>query len=351
HTPVPDTTAPVVGVHGDVSVQTNNPSGATVAYGTPPATDDRDGSVAVTCTPPSGSLFPVGTTTVTCSATDAAGNTGHSTFNIGVYYVAPDTVPPVIAPHSNIVTFLAHATDTSVVVPYTLPTATDDRDGAVPVACVPVSGSTFGIGSTTVTCTAQDAAGNTTQSTFVVGVYPFVSQQVTLASQPDESYQCLPDESNGWRACYTGGDAFNSLTIPLGAGSGLQAGALSGVTISLDPTFASAIPANPFRISIRCFTDASYTTPCSDWVTSNTIHNNSYVLEDALQTADNKHWTADFSTTNEKNFDGSSPVTFKNNYYYQLKIEDLGVGWPMNGQDPAAVAHPQPYWVLTGITQ
>jgi hypothetical protein len=40
--------------------------------------------VPVTCAPPSGSLFGFGTTTVTCSATDNAGNTGTNTFTITV---------------------------------------------------------------------------------------------------------------------------------------------------------------------------------------------------------------------------------------------------------------------------
>ena len=37
-------------------------------------TDAVDGNVAVTCTPPSGSEFPVGTTTVDCTAHDAHSN-------------------------------------------------------------------------------------------------------------------------------------------------------------------------------------------------------------------------------------------------------------------------------------
>ena len=46
------------------------------------ATDDIDWSVAVICTPTSGSLFPIGSTKVDCKATDKAGNTGIASFNI-----------------------------------------------------------------------------------------------------------------------------------------------------------------------------------------------------------------------------------------------------------------------------
>ncbi len=46
------------------------------------ATDDYDPAPAVVASPPSDSLFPVGTTTVNCTATDAAGNSSSCTFNV-----------------------------------------------------------------------------------------------------------------------------------------------------------------------------------------------------------------------------------------------------------------------------
>ncbi len=56
------------------------------------ATDTVDGSVPVSCTPPSGSQFPFGSTAVQCSATDAHGNTATGMFFVKVQ----DTTPPVI---------------------------------------------------------------------------------------------------------------------------------------------------------------------------------------------------------------------------------------------------------------
>jgi hypothetical protein len=41
--------------------------------------------VTTVCTPPSGSIFPVGTTTVTCSATDVLGNTATCSFTVTVF--------------------------------------------------------------------------------------------------------------------------------------------------------------------------------------------------------------------------------------------------------------------------
>ena len=58
---------------------TEDPGGAAVTFATPSANDVVDPSPAVGCLPVSGSTFAVGTTTVTCTATDASGNSaiGH----------------------------------------------------------------------------------------------------------------------------------------------------------------------------------------------------------------------------------------------------------------------------------
>src|SRR5262249_20319904 len=51
-----------------------DPTGTTVTYNNPTATDNEDPNPVVTCDPASGSKFVVGTTTVTCTARDANGN-------------------------------------------------------------------------------------------------------------------------------------------------------------------------------------------------------------------------------------------------------------------------------------
>jgi len=56
------------------------------------------------------------------------------------------------------------------VVTYALPTATDGVDGPLPLTCAPASGTTFRIGTTRVTRTATDAAGNTASASFNVTV-------------------------------------------------------------------------------------------------------------------------------------------------------------------------------------
>ena len=79
----PDTVAPVVSGATDITVASTNGADA-VAVWTATAEDDQDGPVAVTCDPPSGSTFPVGQTTVTCTAGDLAGNTTQVRFVVTV---------------------------------------------------------------------------------------------------------------------------------------------------------------------------------------------------------------------------------------------------------------------------
>ncbi|KAF0175433.1 MAG: hypothetical protein FD161_3328 [Limisphaerales bacterium] len=86
-----DSTPPVLALPGNSVVEATSPAGATATY-TASATDDVDGSVAVTLNPASGSTFPLGTTTVNASATDAAGNPATGSFTVTVR----DTTAPVI---------------------------------------------------------------------------------------------------------------------------------------------------------------------------------------------------------------------------------------------------------------
>jgi len=81
---VQDTTAPVIAAHANMTAEATTASGAIVTYTSPSWTDAVAGSGTAGCVPASGSTFPVDTTTVTCTATDAAGNTGSASFTVTV---------------------------------------------------------------------------------------------------------------------------------------------------------------------------------------------------------------------------------------------------------------------------
>jgi hypothetical protein len=161
---VVDTTPPAIsGIPADMTVEATGPGGATVSFTAPTATDIVDGVVAVQCTPASGGTFPLGVTTVTCSATDAAGNTA----SVSVHVTVQDTTAPTLGLTADQV--LAATSPDGAVATFN-PVATDIVDGNVVVHCTPTSGSTFPIGTTVVTCSATDQAGNTTHGSFSINV-------------------------------------------------------------------------------------------------------------------------------------------------------------------------------------
>jgi hypothetical protein len=107
--------------------------------------------------------FMVGVTTITWTATDASGNTTSASQSIKVRDVeAPSlTVPlnvtiPATSPSGAVVNYQLNASDNVAVTSLT---------------CTKASGATFPIGTNSVTCTAADAAGNSTSGSFDVTVY------------------------------------------------------------------------------------------------------------------------------------------------------------------------------------
>ncbi|HKQ08911.1 MAG TPA: ExeM/NucH family extracellular endonuclease [Blastocatellia bacterium] len=133
----------------------------------------------VVCSPPPGASFPVGMTTVSCTASNGVSPNATCSFTVKVN----DTQPPVFTngcPAAiSTVTPITCPISTSQTVTYATPAISDNCPGAT-VACVPPSGSVFATGTTSVTCTATDASGNTATCSFAVRVWT----------------GCLQDESN-----------------------------------------------------------------------------------------------------------------------------------------------------------
>jgi hypothetical protein len=119
--------------------------------------------VTAACAPASGSVFPVGATTVTCLAIDSTQLTSEATFTVTVN----DTKAPRLdLPGKQVVEATGPA---GAIVAFTV-SAIDAIDPSPAVACAPMSGTTFPLGSTAVTCTATDDAGNSRSDAFLVVV-------------------------------------------------------------------------------------------------------------------------------------------------------------------------------------
>jgi hypothetical protein len=234
-------------VPDDIYTEATGPNGAKVFYMPPTAFDSGYAGTNVTCSPRPNTVFPIGTTTVSCVATDPLGNVcaetdptcrARATFKVTVV----DKSAPVFSKTSKLdgvsatnalsltvatsgdppagVAEVTCAASTDPASSYTLavndrdvrtiscspsgpslseagsvpfaistitvqsknadgvnvsypkPTATDQVDGNVTVTCVPDSGSTFPVGTTSVACTSTDAAGNSASLTFIVAVKP-----------------------------------------------------------------------------------------------------------------------------------------------------------------------------------
>ncbi len=190
---VEDTELPEITCPADIVVDAaSGDCEAEVNYTLPTATDNCPG-VAINLTEglASGSEFPIGITTVTYEAVDAAGNVASCSFTVSV----SEDVPPEITCPDDI------AVDNDpgacgAVVAYDAPVATDNcGDVEVELTTGLESGVLFPVGVTTVTYTATDLSGNETTCSFSVTVNdneePVVvcPDDITLSAAEDDCTQ------------------------------------------------------------------------------------------------------------------------------------------------------------------
>ncbi len=157
----------------DITIDNDsNQCGAVVNWSLPTFTDNCGASM--TSNYNSGDYFDVGTTTVTYTVTDSAGNTSICTFDIFVN----DTELPVISCSAPI-------TSCDSLVNFNIPTATDNCGvlSTTQISGLP-SGSIFPVGTTTNTFEVIDIHNNISQCSFDVTIYPtpVVSIQTTDVS-------------------------------------------------------------------------------------------------------------------------------------------------------------------------
>ena len=170
---VQDTIAPVITIAPIPAIEAISSSGTVVDVA--PYITTTDVCAVSLNTSPVGT-YALGSTVVTVTATDCAGNQSTATANV----VVQDTTPPTLAQPANIAG--VEATSASgAVVSFALPAATDIVDGAPSVACAPASGSMFALGTTTVTCTATDHATvpNSTSVSFTIDVVDSTTPVIT----------------------------------------------------------------------------------------------------------------------------------------------------------------------------
>ena len=159
---------------------------APVSWTAPTASDNC--SAVVTSTHTSGSLFPVGVTTVTYTATDPSNNTATCSFTVTV----TDNINPTITGCPTNKTANTNAGNCTRAVTWVAPTASDNCSAVL--TSTHISGSLFPVGVTTVTYTATDPANNTASCSFTVTVtdnqLPVISNCPTNISVNSDAGQC-----------------------------------------------------------------------------------------------------------------------------------------------------------------
>lgn len=163
-------TDPVLSIQCPAGLIRNTDPGVCYSDVDPPAptvTADPCLQVAVNCTrddgQPLNAPFQLGTTTLTCVATDQLGHSASCSFTVTVLDIEP---PAIICPDP-ICQFVPPA-QAGAIITYPPPAVTDNCGASV--TCVPAPGSFFPLGQTTVVCTATDGAGNLASCAFIVEV-------------------------------------------------------------------------------------------------------------------------------------------------------------------------------------
>ncbi len=225
------------------NVTTNNEPGQCGAVVTYPPAVATGTCGEVTYSLPSGSFFPTGTTIVTASTTSGAS----CTFNVTVN----DTEAPAIKCPAN-VTVNEDPSGKGTVVNYPAPTVTDNCAATAIVTCVPPSGSVFPVGTTTVTCTAQDAGGpGSATCQFDVTVLPGLSiDDVTVEEGNTGTSDAVFTVTLSSAPKGTNGNT-NSVTVNFATADGTATAPSDYTATSGTLTFAAGETSKEIRVPVK----------------------------------------------------------------------------------------------------
>ncbi|WP_157514471.1 HYR domain-containing protein, partial [Mangrovimonas sp. TPBH4] len=185
---VQDNITPTITCPSNITLNNDtNVCGAAATWTAPTGNDNCTG-FTISSTHASGDIFPVGTTTVTYTITDASGNNASCSFNVTVN----DTQAPSITCPNNLTIGTSNdgtgncTTSASIGTP-----STSDNCGVASVIAkiggttITPSSYVFPIGDTTITWIATDSAGNSNQC----------NQTITIVDDEDPEIVCPSDDN------------------------------------------------------------------------------------------------------------------------------------------------------------
>ncbi|HSQ32195.1 MAG TPA: HYR domain-containing protein, partial [Gemmatimonadaceae bacterium] len=197
----PSITAPPAATFG-----TNHGCGYVGSIGAATATDDVTAADELVITNDAPVVFPLGVTTVTWQAKDAAGNTATAAQNLTI---VDDDAPNIAAPPAITVGANAGATYVGAI---GTPVASDNCSSGATLVVTSDAPSAFPLGTTTVTWKAMDAAGHVSTAT----------QQVTVIDDQPPSIVAPPSMTFGTNAGCTYAGAIGNAVATDNVSSGAQ---------------------------------------------------------------------------------------------------------------------------------
>jgi hypothetical protein len=233
---------PLIFVPELVFAAATSASGATVQFSvTGTSFVDAPPAPTIACDHNSGDQFPLGGTTVNCTATDSFG-TASASFPVFVM----DVVGPVVTVPADIL-----VPSSSPVVTFTA-TAVDAIAGNVPVTCFPDSGSTFPVGTTVVTCIAYDEQDNpgfgqfnvTVSNGPVLTLPPNLTVEATTSAGVAVSFTVTATDNATISCTPASGSVFPLGTTTVNCTASASTGTASGsFTVTVNRTVAALSPA------------------------------------------------------------------------------------------------------------
>jgi hypothetical protein len=215
------------------------------------ASDNCGGAVTITQSPSAGTLVELGSTTVTLTAQDVAGNAADCPVEI----VVIDTTPPSITCPATPAPIAATA-NCQAAVPNLVngTTATDNCAGAVTITQIPTAGTLVGLGNRLVTLVAKDAANNTRTCTVTITVVDTTPPTISCPTTPAP----IPVGPTGCQA------AVPNLVSGATASDNCGAG---GVTITQNPTAGTLVGLGNTSVTLTAKDAANNTATCTVTVT------------------------------------------------------------------------------------
>ncbi len=222
---ITDTTPPIISVPANITQEALGPLGNVVTY-TVSATDNGDPSVSPLCIPASGQTFPIGVTTVNCTATDDFGNSSTDSFLISIIDTTAPNSPIINSPTGLI-------NDNTPLIEGTaepLSTVTITIDGTIevtttagPLGTWSVASPALSEGGHSATATATDLFNNQSGPSNIISfTIDSIPPETTITSGPtgtvdssSAAFDFESDESNSTFECSLDSSPFQSCTSPV----------------------------------------------------------------------------------------------------------------------------------------